>query len=378
MRGSDAYTKHPACRDRIDFVGPVMNLLRISRNLVLATLLAVSCWTANVSAQDRIISDAPVNSFSLVVIPDTQHYLGRGTKRQPQSTDEVTNTVFDNHTKWILENLDAQRIVFVSHVGDIVDRNVPEQWQVARRAMDRLHGSVPYGISVGNHDMTKDGDSGLFQEFFPAARFASFDWYGGSFVACAERPNVSGNNANSYALFSAEGHDFVFLHLECNAPDDVLAWADGVLARHANRWALVTTHMDLGPIEHPATRQGFITDPKGRMRWTKIHGSRGNTAQQMWDKCFRKHANLRMIFCGDQSRSIALHLKTTSDHGHVVHSLLSDYTSSGPLRLYRFRPADGEVDVITYDTTRGELVDDTELVHGRENHQFTIPIDLRR
>lgn len=329
-------------------------------------------------AKDSPLAAAPAGSFSIVVIPDTQHYLGQGTKRQPQSTAEVTNQVFDNHTRWIVDNLAAQRIAFVSHVGDIVDRNVPQQWEVARRAMDRLHGRVPYGISVGNHDMTKAGDSSLFQEYFPAARFEPFAWYGESFTASADRPQVSGNNANSYSLFSAEGHDFVFLHLECNAPDDVLAWADQVLETHADRWALVTTHMDLGPIEHPQTNEGYINDPKGRMRWTKIHGPRGNTAQQMWDKCFRKHPNLRMIFCGDQSRSIALHLETSSNDGHVVHSLLSDYTSSGPLRIYRFRPADRAVDVVTYDTTRAELVDDTEHVHGRENHQFTLPLDLER
>jgi hypothetical protein len=329
-------------------------------------------------AADAPLSAAPPCTFSIVVIPDTQHYQGQGTKRQPQSTHKVANPVFDNHTQWIVDNLDAQRIAFVSHVGDIVDRNVSDQWEVARRAMDRLHGRVPYGISVGNHDMTTDGDSSLFQEYFPAARFQPFDWYGDSFPTSAEHSNVSGNNANSYSLFSAEGHDFVFLHLECNAPDDVLDWADQVLTKHADRWALVTTHMDLGPIEQPTTREDYVTAPKGRMRWTKIHGVRGNTAQQMWDKCFRKHANLRMIFCGDQSRSIALHLASTSDDGHVVHSLLSDYTSSGPLRIYRFRPQDAQVDVITYDTTRDELVEDTEHVHGRENHQFTLSLDLNR
>ncbi len=327
---------------------------------------------------DDALLQAPAGSFSLVVIPDTQHYLGRGTKREPHSSAPVTNPVFENHTRWIVGNLENQRIVFVSHVGDIVDRNVREQWQVARHAMDRLHGVVPYGISVGNHDMTRDGDSSLFQEFFSAARFARFDWYGGAFPANPEHPKISGNNANSFALFSAQGHHFIILHLECNAPDDALAWADGVLAKHADRWAIVTTHMDLGPIDHPTTKEGYLADPKGRMRWTKIHGTRGNSGQQLWDKCFRKHANLRLILCGDQSRTTALHLVTHADDGHVVHALLSDYTSSGPLRIYRFRPADGALDVITYDTTRLALVDKTEIVPGREHHQFTIDMDLSK
>lgn len=158
----------------------------------------------------------------------------------------------------------------------------------------------------------------------------------------------------------------------------MLEWANQVLAQHADRLALVTTHMDLGPLEKPSTSQGFYDDPKGRMRWTKIHGDRGNSAQQMWDRCFRRHANLRMIFSGDQSRTTALHLQTQGEHGNTVHALLSDYTSSGPLRIYRFLPADNEVRVITYDTTQGTLVDETSHVPGRQHHQFTLDVDLSR
>ena len=46
--------------------------------------------------------------------------------------------------------------------------------------MDRLHGSgaLPYGISVGNHDMTPDGDSANFQATFPAERFSGCPWQG--------------------------------------------------------------------------------------------------------------------------------------------------------------------------------------------------------
>lgn len=258
----------------------------------------------------------------------------------------------------------------------IVDRNVPAQWQVARGAMDRLHGRVPYGISVGNHDMTTDGDSTLFQRFFPADRFASFDWYGGHYAGNPERPAVSANNANSFQLFSAEGLDFIFLHLECNAPDDVLAWANQVLAQHTDRIAIITTHMDLGPVHKPRTNEGFHDAPKGRMQWSKIHRERANTPAQMWDKCYRRHAHLQLIFSGDQSRTTAMYLPATGDHGNTVHALLSDYTSSGPLRIYRFRPAENTIDVITFDTTNEELVESTRNVPDRQQNQFSIRVDL--
>ncbi len=344
---------------------------------LLGGLLVAMLMTSLVFAGEAELEPASEGSFSIVVIPDTQGYLGAGTKRQPESTDPVSNPVFEAHTRWIVENLEPQRIVFVSHVGDIVDKNVHAEWQVARRCMDRLHGKVPYGISIGNHDMTSAGNSSLFQEYFPASRFAGFDWYGGTFDGDLERPNVSGNNANSYQLFSAEGLDFLFLHLECNAPDNVLAWADEVLENHAERWAIITTHMDLGPLEKPKTAEGFFDDPKGRMRWKKIHGARGNTPQQMWDKSFRKHKNLFMICSGDQSRTVAMYQTTVGDQGNTVHALLSDYTSSGPLRIYRFLPSEARIQVITYDSTKESLVEETRTVPGLENHQFLIPHKFR-
>ncbi|HEX3865265.1 MAG TPA: metallophosphoesterase, partial [Gemmatimonadaceae bacterium] len=192
--------------------------------LVVGWLLLV-LWTLppSILAADENLEAPPEGAFTIVVIPDTQNYVGSGTKRTPESTEPVTNDYFATHTRWIVDNLARQRIVFVSHVGDIVDKNNDAQWQVARQCMDTLHGKVPYGITVGNHDMKSDGDSSRFQQFFPADRFRGFPWYGGCFEPDRSDTSISGNNANSFQLFSAEGLDFVILHLECNAPDDVLA-----------------------------------------------------------------------------------------------------------------------------------------------------------
>ena len=232
---------------------------------VLITILALLIFGDKSRADE--LPAAPEGTFSIVVIPDTQHYRGRGTKSQPNSQNPLTNPTFDAWTDWVAENLKQQRIVLVSHVGDIVDKNNREQWTVARRCMDKLHGKVPYGISVGNHDMSSDGNSLLFQEAFPRSRFEGFDWYGGCFASPSGKPAVSGNNANSVQLFEAEGMKFVALHLECNAPDDVLAWADLVLKKLSNRRALITTHMGLGPLETPKTPRDFFDAPKGRMKW---------------------------------------------------------------------------------------------------------------
>lgn len=345
------------------------------KTVLLQILLA--CCTTSVLADDLGFAAAPVGTFSIAVIPDTQAYRGRGTKSAPTSGEGVRNPIFQTITDWIAKNREQQNIVFVSHVGDIVDKNVPEQWAVARQCMDRIHGVIPYGITVGNHDMVRSGDSSLFQKYFPESRFKDFEWYGGSFHADRSEPKVSGNNANSFQSFHAGHLDFLHLNLECNAPDDVLAWANGIIAGHPLHRVIVTTHMDLGPIRHPTSNQGYISDPKGRMEWKKCHSERGNTPVQMWDKCFKRHKNLFLICSGDQSRSQAMHLSAQGDHDNVVHSCLSDYGSDGSLRLYRFVPQKNRVDVITYNTDRDRLTRTTKLVADERDHQFSFEYSMQ-
>ncbi|MFT5468020.1 MAG: hypothetical protein ACI8UO_003128 [Verrucomicrobiales bacterium] len=330
--------------------------------LTFALALLLIPFATFVSAELPAAAD---DVFSIAVIPDTQHYKG----------EPLANKVFDGYTDWIADNLVRQRIVFVSHVGDIVDVSNREQWTLARRAMDKFHGRVPYGISVGNHDMTGAGDSSLFQEFFPKSRFEEFDWYAGCFENASGDSAISGNNANSVQLFEAGGMKFVFLHLECNAPDNVLAWADSILTQHADRRALVTTHMGLGPRDKPKTADDYFDAPKGRMTWKKRHGDRGNSPQQMWDKCFKKHANLFMICCGDQSRTQALRQESKGVGGNIAHELLSDYGASG-LRLMQFIPAENRIDVRTWNPLTSELCKSTKVVPDRAQHQFSLEYNM--
>ena len=302
-------------------------------------------------------SPAPAGAFSFVVLPDTQGYV-----------TEANESYFQSEVDWILDNRERQNIVFVSHVGDIVDDYASDsQWEIAHRHMLRLSGKLPFGFSVGNHDMLSGGDSRKFQETFPASLFEPQSWYGGQ----------SKNNADSYQLITAGGMDFLILHLECNAPDDVLSWANTVLKEHADRRAMVTTHMYLGPQERPQNSRDFFDAPKGRMRWHKRHGERGNTPQQMWEKCFSRHRNVFLICCGDQSRTQALHRTLQGNHGNRVHECLSDYRD-GFLRIYRFEPNENRIVVMTYSPHLQKLCDGTKIAPAPGQHQFVLDYQLRR
>lgn len=319
----------------------------------------------------------PDGAFTLVVIPDTQHYTGRGCKGSLASDEPVENAHLAAQIDWILANREREKIVFVTHVGDIVEDNRREEWTVAKRHLDRLRGVLPFSLTVGNHDMESDGDAGLFQEFFPATSFAGEPWYVGSFGHDHPDRRVSANNVNSAQRFSAGGVDFLHLSLECNAPDDVLAWAGDLMKARADHRVLVTTHMDLGIIDKPESAAGYVEDPKGRMRWVKVHGERGNSGEELWEKLFRRQPNLDLVFCGDQSRVTALRVDATTDDGHVVTSLLSDYTSEPVLRLMRFNPFNHTVEAITWHAGGGFTVESTRYVKDRSMHRFEIDWPVR-
>ena len=194
----------------------------------LAAILLVFLFAATSFAEQP--SPAPEGTFSFVVLPDTQAYVSK-----------EKAIYFESEVNWILDNRKSQRIKFVSHVGDIVGTYESDaHWKVARKNMLRLLGQVPFGFSVGNHDMQSSGDSRKFQKAFPASLFAVSPWFGGQIKI----------NANSFQLISVNGMEFLVLHLEGNAPDEVLKWADSVLEKHAGRRAMITTHMYLGPVSY--------------------------------------------------------------------------------------------------------------------------------
>ena len=65
-------------------------------------------------------------SFTIVALPDTQHYL----EKWPHH--------FYRQTEWIVANREKRNIQFVVHLGDITNRNTPEEWKVAQKAMTTL------------------------------------------------------------------------------------------------------------------------------------------------------------------------------------------------------------------------------------------------
>lgn len=277
--------------------------------------------------------------------------------------------------QWIVNEAERQRIAFVTYLGDLVERGglLPSRprWELARRNIDLVHGRIPYGIAVGNHDMeTATGHTALFREYFGASRYAEFPWYLDAF-------EDNDNSAQRVAL-DGGGH-LLFVHLTCNAPEAALAWADELLVRYPDDHVFLSTHMLLGPVEQHA---GEVPPglERGLMRWTKCYGDAGVDAQSAWDRLFRRHANIRAVLSGDQSFSQALHEVREGDAGNAVFLMMSDYRNvsrDGYLRILRYTPETGRIRVVTYSPFLDRVLQSTGIVPEPARHNFEVRTGVR-
>ncbi len=322
----------------------------------------------------------PEGAFTYAVIPDTQSYDGEGrhTKRgRAPGVGPTKNAQLDAIVDWLVANAEKENILFVSHTGDIVDVDNDFQWRFASNAMSRLDGRLPYAVVPGNHDMkASSGDTTLFQKYFPASRYAGNAWYAATFPGFTNSAGlfVSGNNANTICLFAQGREKFAVVHLECNAPDSVLAWAEKELAKYPDRHVIVATHQDLGAIESKNGRtlrketselskeelEKFEPDLSiyGRMKWHKCHSKDGNSGLDIWNKFTSRLKNVFLVVSGDQGMIGISRVDERGVHGNMVYSLMQD-TGRGYIRIFRFIPSEKVVRCYTIDPRNGG-----ELVHS--------------
>lgn len=297
-------------------------------------------------------SAAPLEDFSIVVLPDTQNY----SRSFPD--------VFNDQTQWIVDHRDEHNIELVVHTGDIVeDGGVLSEWQVADEALGRLENtgarglerSIPYIVAAGNHDQTplgypgdiadEDGSTPLYNEFFGVERFRRRPHYGSRYAD---------SNDNHYSLFSAGGAHFIVISLEY-APSDtalrqsVLAWADGVLQRFPDRRAIVVSH--------------YTTEMGNPAPF-------GNQGQAIYD-ALKRHPQLFLMLSGHihgEGR------RSDTFDGSTVYSLLGNYQTrpsggNGWLRILEFNHAADEIRVRTYSPWLDGFETD-------DDSEFTLAYDL--
>jgi len=312
--------------------------------------LSTAAQAADPYADGKLVDGEPAalspDSFTIVVLPDTQNY----SEKYPEQ--------FLAQTAWIVENLKSRNIACVLHLGDVTNHNTQPEWDNAVKAMNRLDGHVPYFLVPGNHDYGVTGGCesracGL-SAAFPVAKFKDLPTFGGVYDKEPDRIE------NSYHRFSAGGRKFLSLCLEFGPRKDVVRWANEVVAQHKDRAVILTTHayMYFDDSRYDWTKYG----PK--QNWNphnypvaKATGDDVTDGEELWRDLISRHENFMLTLNGHVLGDGLGRILTATPAGHDVHQLLVNFQmrpqgGDGWLRLLEFRPDGQTIGVVDYSPTR--------------------------
>ncbi|GAG12035.1 unnamed protein product, partial [marine sediment metagenome] len=245
-----------------------------------------------------------------------------------ENINSVGVQIFNNQTQWAVNSVDSINILFVTHLGDVVnDYWSITQWQNAYQSMTRLEDQVPWAVLPGNHDGFNVGS--------PGEDLSNYINY---FVA-----------PNSFQLFSAGNDEYLIFHLQYNPNNNVLAWANTIIAQYPTRRVIVSTHSYLN-----------------------LAGSRTMIGERIWQNFVVPHADqVFLVLCGHIHGEAR---RSDLVNGNTVYQILSDYQSrtnggNGWLRIFSFHPVEDRIYVSTY----------SPYLNSYENDQssaFTLNYDM--
>ncbi|MBN1911077.1 MAG: PEP-CTERM sorting domain-containing protein [Pirellulales bacterium] len=298
------------------------------------------------SVASATVTPVAGTSWTLALLPDTQHYEG-----------DYDGT-FDAQTQFLVDNRDALNLAYVLHEGDITNNNRTDQWDIASAAMGRLDtAGISYSMAAGNHDITYSTRASLMGNYFPISRLDDQPTYGGAYTAEPTSPQ------NTYSLFNAGGTDWLVLALEYGPRDGVLAWAEGLMNQYSGdvpgysrREVMIVTHANL--YCDSTLYDHTTTDPStGTQNWSPYSVTMAggcNDGAEMWE-AFKDCDNLKFVFNGHVLEDGAGYLATVGTNGNVVHHMVANYQflpngGDGYLRLMEFKD-DGTIHVRTYSPT---------------------------
>ncbi len=288
------------------------------------------------------------NTFSVVLLPDTQYYTRKVDKDGNKKTvDGYPNpNIFADQLLWISDKRKEKNIKAVIHLGDITDTNDKSAWKLANKAYikyldNKDNKDLPYIVAPGNHDFKqcKDNDASVSSctyarksNFgktdggnFNADRFKGRKWFGEYY-----------KTTNSYITFNAGGIDFLVIALEFGPRKEAVTWANNLIKeKEAERKkagkpgykVIIETHAYIQPSAcRKAARDGngYYKDGYSSVDSAAFDNNALN-GKQLYDQLTSRHNNIILVVNGHHSGSFFRLNKGKA--GNVFGELVVDYQS---------------------------------------------------
>ena len=260
------------------------------------TMNYYSTWLTS-AEQKAATKDGYDYTYSIAFLPDIQYTTDHFPKKLPNAFD------------WIIENKDKYNMQYFIGLGDMTDHSTNNEWKLINDQYKRLDGVIPYSLIRGNHDGASLFDS-THNSITPYYKHVQEN--GGMMK---EKSVV-----NTYLLFEVGDVKYIIINLDFGATDDVLSWVDGVLEANSDRRAIIVTHGFMNRDGTPLSRNDYASPNRYNEAW--------NSGDDMWEKCFKKHANVQMVVSGHISCDDIICTEVKGDNGNVVYQILMDMQST--------------------------------------------------
>ncbi|MBO4548785.1 MAG: metallophosphoesterase [Abditibacteriota bacterium] len=246
--------------------------------------------------EEKDVDNSPI-AWSMAFLGDTQ----------------VLNDVYPDKFHLLMDGIlakkDLYNIKYVMGLGDITNRNLPREWELAKEQYDRLTGVIDWGVVIGNHDGSKEYNAAFGTPEYKASCDGFFE---------------EGKIDNSYRFLTVGQNKYIIFTLEYGPRDEVMEWAGRLIDAHPECKAVITTHNYL-------FRDGTTMDEKDSYPPT-ICGGRPNNGDHMWDKFVRKHRTIQLVICGHDPFDMVVCRQEKGDAGNLVTALLIDPQSTDAVR----------------------------------------------
>ena len=300
--------------------------------------------------------------YSFAFIGDTQFLVEKDVN---DGTTKYASPIFD----WIVQNKDSKKIARVFGLGDITDNNADAEWEYAVTLYEKLGAAgIDYSLVNGNHD----------DYTTPAAKYNKYFGKVSSFVNSIDGYYQEGRLENFYTKFEVGTHKYMVIGLLYGAKDDVLAWANEVVAENSDRQVIVITHS-----LYDAAGNWAVADTSAQ---TTTSRKELNNGIDIWNKFISRHSNIIIAAAGHISGDVIKAGKSVGVNGNVVNTFLInpqgfDYATgfdTGMVAMFYFSNGGSTVNVeyvSTIKTLRAQSADESSddiLYHEKNIFTFTV------